>query len=116
MDWSRQKSEGGIPLLTPIVNNKFSIGFNKKPNKAHQSGKQKERMTALLNRKFRASDRGPAWFRVNAVIDPAAASLRFGGRQSGGIQKVEMIDHRGGQSERSGICSLWTRSTHRYYL
>jgi hypothetical protein len=41
MDWSRQDSEGSIPLLTPIVNNKFSTGFNKKPNKAHQSGKQK---------------------------------------------------------------------------
>jgi hypothetical protein len=32
---------GKHPLLTPIVNNKFSTGFNKKPNKAHQSGKQK---------------------------------------------------------------------------
>jgi hypothetical protein len=41
MDWSRQKSEGSIPLFTPIVNNSFSTGFNKKPNKAQQSGKQK---------------------------------------------------------------------------
>jgi hypothetical protein len=41
MDWIRQESEGSIPLLAPIVNNKFSTGFNKKPNKAHQSGKQK---------------------------------------------------------------------------
>jgi hypothetical protein len=41
MDWSRQESEGDISLLTPIVNNKFSAGFNKKLNKAHQSGKQK---------------------------------------------------------------------------
>jgi hypothetical protein len=41
MDWSRQKSEGSIPGLTTIVNKKFSTKFNKKPNKAHQSGKQK---------------------------------------------------------------------------
>jgi hypothetical protein len=41
MDWSRQKSEGSIPLLMRVVNNKFSTGFNKKPNKARQSGKQK---------------------------------------------------------------------------
>jgi hypothetical protein len=41
MDWSRQESEGSIQLLTPIMNNKFSTEFNKKPNKAHQSGKQK---------------------------------------------------------------------------
>jgi hypothetical protein len=32
---------GKHPLLTPIVNNKFSTGLNKKPNKAHHSGKQK---------------------------------------------------------------------------
>jgi hypothetical protein len=41
MDWSRHESEGSIPLLTPVVNSKFSTGFNKKPNKAHQWGKQK---------------------------------------------------------------------------
>jgi hypothetical protein len=41
MDWIRQESDGNIPLLTPIVNNKVSTGFNNKPNKAHQSGKQK---------------------------------------------------------------------------
>jgi hypothetical protein len=49
MDWGCQESERTIRLLTPIVNNKFSTEFNKKPNKAHQSGKQKYRITALLN-------------------------------------------------------------------
>jgi hypothetical protein len=39
MDWSRQESERRIPLLMPIVNNKFSTGFKKKPSKAHQSRK-----------------------------------------------------------------------------
>jgi hypothetical protein len=41
MDWSRQESEGSIPPLKPIVNNKFSTAFSKTLNKAHQSGKQK---------------------------------------------------------------------------
>jgi hypothetical protein len=49
MDWNRQESEGSIPLSTPIVNNKFSTGFNKTGNKAQQSGKQNERITAPLN-------------------------------------------------------------------
>jgi hypothetical protein len=49
MAWSRQDSEGSMPPLMNIVNNKLSIEFNKKPNKACQSAKRKSKITARVN-------------------------------------------------------------------
>jgi hypothetical protein len=49
MEQSCQESEGSIPLLTTIVNNKFSTRFNKTPNKAHQSAKRRSKINVRAN-------------------------------------------------------------------
>jgi hypothetical protein len=49
MDRSRQESEGSISLFTGSENNNLSTGFNKTPNKAHQSAKRRSKITVRAN-------------------------------------------------------------------